>query len=474
MISWLVTAAKAATSFNDRGNGLIKTAPANPLSQRCRQPQATLLCHTGILYPSSHTLSDTKKSQALNGPDSTLDLELESYFERCHSNILSPSPESDRETTENERPPVLMDTLMDKITPKDKRTEQVLRYDTMVAGRLGGRPVSAFADFGAATDLMSMEYVRRQGHQVNKTQPGRVRLAGARSVRSEGTVTLPWQFDGELSAFNRTFTVLSSCLHDVVLGSHFIQLTSLFSKYKDRVIRKLRSVHLPRFCATDNPLYRMQGSVDGYSVLALPDTGSDFLLISRSCAKRSYLPIKTGREYEKYFQYADGSYGSTKGLVEDVAWTYPHGTTYIRDFYVLDDMPCDVILSEEFLRESQAFEKHGVLSIEAVETVDDVSLVREVGGWLYDVFTHRFTGHQSDPLTEDAVATWVHEERQELNRRDFEEQRIERLPEEQRQAAREANEACSHEWLQNNPRPEVRPPRLHGSSQQSEVGFAVG
>jgi hypothetical protein len=104
------------------------------------------------------------------------------------------------------------------------------------------------------------------------------------------------------------------------------------------------------------------GQIGGYSTSACPDAGSDIMAISsRFCRERGYI-IDDSQEHKIKVQFADGSFGWTQGKVSGLDWRFGHDKSlsdaFLVDFYVLPNLPCDIILSNEFLLDNDVFYRY--------------------------------------------------------------------------------------------------------------------
>ena len=238
-------------------------------------------------------------------------------------------------------------------------TMQSRRYEPNFECTLSGKTASSFPDMGAGANYVSKAYVDQQNLTIDKIASGIVRTANGNKVRTLGVVRLPFCFKNESTVHELEFNVVPKCIKDVVLGAPFLRLTETFTRFAHRVSRVLRDALSCRFRYLGAPQQRMLGFLNEEAVGALPDTGSDVMLISKEYATRRGFLINTSRAHCKLLEFADGSIGRTTGLVENVGWEYgmSFGQTYHSDFYVLDNLECDVLLSYDFLCDTDAFTK---------------------------------------------------------------------------------------------------------------------
>ncbi|KAK3623177.1 hypothetical protein LTR56_021759 [Elasticomyces elasticus] len=104
---------------------------------------------------------------------------------------------------------------------------------------------------------------------------------------------------------------------------------------------------------------RVVGTLSGFVVDALPDTGSDVMLISETYARQRGFSIDRDEIYQVPLQLADGSLDWTSGVVKNATWAYglARDETVLCDFYVLPTLMCDVLLSYDFLDSTEAFKR---------------------------------------------------------------------------------------------------------------------
>lgn len=184
----------------------------------------------------------------------------------------------------------------------------------------------------------------------------------------------------------RSFAVLPTCLHDVVLGRTFLRLTQTMTHFRNRLREKLvshlstRKMHL-----IGRPNEAVVGQIDGYLTSACPDTGSDIMAISSSFAKQRGYHVDDSSENKIQVQFADGNFGQTYGKVSNVDWKFGYGKdtsdSFKVEFYVLDELPYDAILSNEFLFDNDVFgrfEKHFVQCEGVEDAVDNFYLIQRV------------------------------------------------------------------------------------------------
>ncbi|KAJ9630978.1 hypothetical protein H2203_001506 [Taxawa tesnikishii (nom. ined.)] len=262
------------------------------------------------------------------------------------------------------------------------------KYKYTIEGCLAMIKVSATADTGSDLDIISASFARKHSLTVDKRTAHTFRLPSRRSIRSTGTVSLPFSFAGEKSRYERVFHVIENCVHDVILGRGFLNLTETLTKFAKRITKKLSSpLKRLQMCLLDAPSQRVWGSINGRSVSALPDTGSDLLIMSRRFAESAGFTITMGGPCKTCVQFADGSYAYTSGVVLGADWRFSRDESlkgrFKGDFHILDDFPFDVVLSNELLFDTEAFSQFGHCFFDvpedplSFERMFELSVIRE-------------------------------------------------------------------------------------------------
>ena len=251
------------------------------------------------------------------------------------------------------------------------------RYDPDIECVINGIKTSSFPDMGAGANYMSKAFADSHGIRVNKRGAGVLKVANGRQSRTLGTAQLPLSFKNEEESHSLEFNVVPMCIRDVILGAPFLRLTRIARRIRDALSCRVRYIGAPQ--------QRMSGMLNGKYVSTLPDTGSDISLISTAYAKGLGMAIKTSRRHRKRLEFADGSFAYTRGVVENLDWQYISslGQSYASDFCVLDDLECDVLLSYDFLCDTDAFNRQQ----DSLEEFDEADMYD--GDWSLSTITLR-------------------------------------------------------------------------------------
>ncbi|UKZ78868.1 hypothetical protein TrVFT333_006614 [Trichoderma virens FT-333] len=196
-----------------------------------------------------------------------------------------------------------------------------------------------------------------------------------------------------------------------------------------------------------NEKQRLRGYLNGHLATALPDTGSDAMFLNGEFARKLGLDIDSNVRNLVEVELADGSTTMTSGIVRDVHWKVGK-TTVQCNFYVLEDLCADIILSNTYLFDMNIFseqEKH-FFDIDSEDHFKDylfhfcnLRLVKKNHVASPSAFSPEMTQQELEQLEQ-----W--EKLEELHKRDENRDRIMRLPEDQQEKAAQDEKARQQCW----------------------------
>lgn len=234
------------------------------------------------------------------------------------------------------------------------------RKEYFVPGYSGRTYLEAFPDSGADMCFISPSMASGLGLEIIPGTGRTVQLANKKQIQSPGMMQVPWVFSERTAhTYFLECWVLPHCVHSLVLGNKFLKATQTLTKFMSRI--KSRLVDLPRRLRLEligEEKQRLWGHLDGHLTAALPDTGSDLMLISRGYAQTVGLSIGHSPDNRLEVELADGTTAWTSGVARGVPWSVG-GKSVRCDFHVLDDMCVDVVLSNDYLFKMRVFSKHG-------------------------------------------------------------------------------------------------------------------
>ncbi|KAF4971472.1 hypothetical protein FSARC_1700 [Fusarium sarcochroum] len=233
--------------------------------------------------------------------------------------------------------------------------------DYTVKGVVGEWPVDALPDTGAKNNFISPRLAKRLGLEPLTNTKSSIQLPNGQKVKSPGKVEVPFSFSGESEEHLLDCCILPKATRDLILCQSFLEVTSTLTTFARRITRSLRAITTRlQLNLLGNDRRCLWGRLDDLPASALADTGCDVMLISTQFAKKHSLKIDRSMEHRRTIQYADGSLDTTAGLVRDVAWQFGNTKERVKcDFYVLDNLTVDAILSNHFLFELDVFARFG-------------------------------------------------------------------------------------------------------------------
>ncbi|KAL2853299.1 hypothetical protein BJY01DRAFT_244265 [Aspergillus pseudoustus] len=243
-----------------------------------------------------------------------------------------------------------------------------------VQGEIGNRPVVALPDTGADMCLTSKRLASELGLSPIPGTRKKIRLANRKVVQSPGMVKVPWRFSGESETFTLKCWILPRCVHDIILGSSFLNSTETLTSFKSRIqsefIPQTRNLRLQLLGGKSQ---QMCGYLNGQLTTAFPDTGSDVMLVSMAYAKEVRVQIDEDPTNCVQIEFAVETTDWTSGIIRDLSWRI--GTTEVYcEFFVLDDLCVYVVLRNDYLFEFNVFS-------ECSSSLLDVGLEEEQELW---------------------------------------------------------------------------------------------
>ncbi|KAL5328855.1 hypothetical protein ACEPPN_002363 [Leptodophora sp. 'Broadleaf-Isolate-01'] len=235
-----------------------------------------------------------------------------------------------------------------------------------VPGYINGRSEVAFPDSGSDYNLASSDYISRNNHPYIEQQL-EITLPNGNTAITEGVAHLEWSFEdvpGEVHKLQ--FHILKNCVHDILLGNPFLELTQLNTANQHRIKERVSK----EVTAGNSPVYdchlvgntkqwiknRMHGELNGQRMALIPDSGCRVNVISLALARALGKEIKYSGE-RGTFRFIDGSTAPSLGVVQ-MTWRPDHSNEeYVLKFEIMED--CNgIILGQKFLYGNQAFVKH--------------------------------------------------------------------------------------------------------------------
>lgn len=256
-----------------------------------------------------------------------------------------------------------------------------------VIGLIKGIAVKALPDTGANMCFISPDLASRLGLRSAPGTEKEITLANRKVVQSPGMVEVPWRFARERKTYMLDCWILPGCVNNLILGNPFLDATLTLTKFCHRIKSKI--VETPKrllIRQLGDEKHRLWGYLDGHQTAALPDTGSDVMLIDSAYARKIGLYIDNDPNHLLEVEFADGTTAWTRGVVHAVPWDVGGKTVYC-DFHVLDDLSVDVILSKDYLFHMNVFSEHAdcISDVESNENLSHFCNIRLIGRYSNDL-----------------------------------------------------------------------------------------
>lgn len=231
---------------------------------------------------------------------------------------------------------------------------------------MNGSVYNALPDTMASKNAMSEGFAVSIGAIIDRS-PGKQHTfvnAVGKSFRSLGETTMEVSFlDDPSKKIWQTFTLFQNCAAPLVIGDPFLRMTETLTKFRYRLKKVTCTVkRCWRVCYMDVPRRQLSCAIDGHSVFANADTGSEIDLVSLEYANQCGWHIEKLGPDDGFVELADGSIVKVAGYVE--AWLEVDGKSSRKTFYVLDRLQCDVLLGDETLYSLDAFNQHESLFVD--------------------------------------------------------------------------------------------------------------
>lgn len=261
--------------------------------------------------------------------------------------------------------PVNDDRASTRSRPRESTTSFSPRR--LIASSINGKRLDAIADSGASFNVISQELADALGLTIDQSYIRSVCLPSGTKIRTLGRTEGIFKFSGEEKSYTLLCVVLEKCIHPLVLGSHFLQVTQTLTKHTSRIHKVFSNILSLNFLGElECEQYLLGGYLNCQAADIVPDTGSDIMVMSLTFAKRLGLLIHDGPQHRTKVQLIDGSEVCTIGKVRGVKWQYQKWIDWSshrlrkfgHEFHIIRHLPVDVIVGNEFIDEVGLFQNH--------------------------------------------------------------------------------------------------------------------
>ena len=258
------------------------------------------------------------------------------------------------------------------------------------------RPDSGSEENIIAADVLSTLELKMDNALEHRKE---FRVANGRSVWALGRIIVKCSFAKDRTLdFNCTFYVFKNLTSALIMGMPFLDETQTLIKYQyrfqPRIIRPSGPVQLN---SLNNPRKRLFCLINSQPRFANADTGSEIDLMSLEYVLKRGFPMTAVGLHSNTVQFADGSTAELVGKVSVlIVLGTPEGPRVVIIFYVLDGLTCDILLGEDFLDKTAAFETYR----DAFSIIDCDDDTAEVNGivWFSKAESHLSRAMDALPL----------------------------------------------------------------------------
>lgn len=224
-----------------------------------------------------------------------------------------------------------------------------------------GLTIDSRADSGSEDNIMSRDLISHLQLRIDDSleHHKQFRLANGNFVSALGRINIKCAFAKDPSVeLCCTFYIFSQLISPMIMGMAFLDETETLVKYRHRLQPRLLA-GTPQLCSLNTSRCRLLCIVDSLPSLANADTGSDMDLMSLAYVRRRGF-VMTEVDLEcSTIEFADATTALIIGKVDvPVAIGGYEGHQILNAFYVLEELTCDVLLSEEYLFETNAFVRY--------------------------------------------------------------------------------------------------------------------
>jgi hypothetical protein len=253
-----------------------------------------------------------------------------------------------------------------------------------------GNTIISLPDSGTEDSIISRDLVSQLGILVDDQPENQkeFRLANSSITRAIGRVKLSFKFArGQSEDYHEWFYVFNTLLYPLLIGMVFLDATETLTLNRHRLQPRCSPFSGPHQVAGLNnpkrrlycwPKYNIQTKCRSETQLertmANADTGSEIDLISMELCRRKGMFLHPLSGNERKVQFADGSISYLSGKI-----TIPvrlggikkaQSQEYQRVFYVLPGLTCDMLLGEDFVDETDVFQRYR----DSITWIDDQDL----------------------------------------------------------------------------------------------------
>ncbi|KAL9025515.1 MAG: hypothetical protein Q9196_005673, partial [Gyalolechia fulgens] len=229
----------------------------------------------------------------------------------------------------------------------------IIRHSTIIS-----RP-----DSGSEENIMMLDLAQSLHLQLDSTPEHQreFRMANGKLVKAVGRTMADCCFAKDPTVELRClFYVFQQLISPLIMGMAFLEETQTLARNRHRLESRMIPRALPlQLCSLDYPRRRLYCLADLQPKLANADTGSELDLMSLKYVQKRGFVVQEVDLADSLVQFADGSLARLLGKVQ-VCISFGDGSSarHSREFHVLEGLTCDILLGEDFLNSTAAFQSY--------------------------------------------------------------------------------------------------------------------
>lgn len=254
-----------------------------------------------------------------------------------------------------------------------RRTQRSqLKWDAPIMQK--GTEILAYPDTGSEQNILSKDSAKKLGvlEQLDPSQSSKFILGNGKATWSLGAIELEMCFSQQPEALlTCMFHVFETLIRPAILGGVFLRHTETLTRYRQSRLRRrvVPPSSWPEVMQIGYARERFRCYVDAVMVDVHADTGSEMDLVSKSFVRKSSHQAKA-LQNPMAIQFADGSVGRISHQIFtrfSADLERPKTEWDGKWFYVLDDLPCEILLGNETLDSLNAFNRETSFVMEVLD-----------------------------------------------------------------------------------------------------------
>lgn len=228
---------------------------------------------------------------------------------------------------------------------------------------IGDSTIMSRPDSGSEENVMTADVAHSLLLDIDSTPACQkdFRVANGKLMKSIGRTMVHCGFAKEPTVELRCFFyVFWQLISPVIMGMAFLDETETLVKYRHRLQPRSVPPSLPfQICSLNYPRRQLYCLANSQPKFANADTGSEIDLMSLAYVQKRRFTIEKASPLRDTVQFADGSTSRLVGKVNvGIQIGADNSPCYWREFHILTDLICDILLGEDFLEDTAAFESY--------------------------------------------------------------------------------------------------------------------